>query len=141
MDVLCPRVTILFPKKDCISLSSLFAIFYLFVLFKFLTSLKKNKRMLHQKGGMSVTRKKTSSKRMEHIDAHCKETCVGQGQSRKFLHGLRCQITREKMLQGLHLMNYLNVQLNSNMEPTLCQKCKNVTCDAFRLDMTRLLPC
>jgi hypothetical protein len=29
----------------------------------------------------------------------------------KFLHGSRCQIAREKVLQGLHLRNDLKVQL------------------------------
>jgi hypothetical protein len=75
--VLCPRATILLPKKENVYPSPLFGIFDFFVFFKFLTSLKKNKRMLCYKGGMSVVGKKTSSKRMEHTDAQCKETCAG----------------------------------------------------------------
>jgi hypothetical protein len=75
--VLCPRVTRLLPTKENVSPSPLFGIFDFFVFFTYLMSLKKNKRMLCYKGGMSVMGKKTGSKRMEHIDAQCKETCAG----------------------------------------------------------------
>jgi hypothetical protein len=104
-------------------------------------SLKKNKRMLRYKRGTSVTGKKTSSKCMEHTNAQCKEICAGYRHSGKFLHGSRCQITREKVLQGLHLRNALKVQLNSNMKPTSGQRHKDETCDAIKYETTRLLPC
>jgi hypothetical protein len=58
-------------------MSPLFGIFDFFVFFKFLTSLKKNKRMLRYKGGTSVVSKQTVSKRMEHTNAQGKETCAG----------------------------------------------------------------
>jgi hypothetical protein len=37
----------------------------------------------------------------------------------KLLQGSRCQITREKVMQGLHLRNALKFQLNKNMDLTL----------------------
>jgi hypothetical protein len=64
-------------KRECISHPLFLEYLIFFVFFKFLTSLKKNKRMLRYKGGTSVTGKKTSSKHMEHTDAQCKETCAG----------------------------------------------------------------
>jgi hypothetical protein len=64
-------------KNNVYFSSPLFGIFDFFVFFNFLTSLKKNKRMLRYKGGMSVVSKQTGSKRMEHTDAQGKETCAG----------------------------------------------------------------
>jgi hypothetical protein len=64
-------------KRECISRPLFLEYLIFFVFFKILMSLKKNKRMLRYKGGTCVAGKKTSSKRMEHTDARCKETCVG----------------------------------------------------------------
>ena len=124
-------------------LSPLFEIFYFFVFFKFLTSLKKNKRMLRYKVWTSVARKQTSSKHMEHIDAQCKETCSGWGQSRKFLHGSGCQISKAKMLKRLHLRNSLKVhqqQYGSDMIP----ETQVVRCNAimdWHKEIWKLLQC
>jgi hypothetical protein len=63
-------------KRECIS-HPLFLEYFIFLSFSNLRILKKNKRMLRSKGGMSVAGKKTSYRRMEHIDSQCKETCVG----------------------------------------------------------------
>jgi hypothetical protein len=68
-DVLCPRMTILLPKREYISCPLFLEDLISFFFFKILTSLKRNKRILCYKGGMSVSDKKTSSKRMKHIDA------------------------------------------------------------------------
>jgi hypothetical protein len=69
------------PKKNIYFPSPLFGFFFFFCLFQFLKSLKKNKRMLRYKGGMSVTSKHTSSKCKEHTNAQRKETCAGKGHS------------------------------------------------------------
>jgi hypothetical protein len=66
-------------KKNIYFSSPLFGFyFYFFVFFNFLKSLKKNKTMLRYKGGMSVARKHTSSRRKEHTKAQSKETCAGK---------------------------------------------------------------
>jgi hypothetical protein len=60
-----------------------------------LGSLKKNKRMLRYKGGVSVA-DILSSKGKGHIDVQSKETCAGKGNSGKLLHGSRCQDVEAK---------------------------------------------
>ena len=69
-DVLCPRETILLPKKENVYFVPSFWNIFFFVFFKILMRLKKNKRMLRYKGGTSVRGNKTSSKCIEHIDAY-----------------------------------------------------------------------
>jgi hypothetical protein len=64
-------------KKRMYMLSPLFGIFDFFFFFKFLTRLKKKKRMLCYKRGMSVAGKKTSFKHIEHINSQCYDTCAG----------------------------------------------------------------
>jgi hypothetical protein len=76
-DFLCCR------KNNTYFPSPLFGIFDFFVFFNFLKSLKKNKIMIHYKGGMSVTSKHTISKRKEHTNSQSKETCVGKVNLRK----------------------------------------------------------
>jgi hypothetical protein len=75
--VLCPRENILFPMKENAYLIPSFWNIYFFVFFTYLMILKKNKIMLRYKGGTSFMGNQTSSKRKEHIDAQCKETCPG----------------------------------------------------------------
>jgi hypothetical protein len=69
-------------KKNTYFLSPLFGIFDFFFFFNFFKSLKKNKRILRYKGGMSVANKNTSSKNKEHTIAQSKETYAGKGHSR-----------------------------------------------------------
>jgi hypothetical protein len=60
--------------------------------------------MLHYKGGTSVTRKHTSSKRKEHTNAESKETCAGKktlGENSSMGQGVRSQ--KKEVLQGLHI--------------------------------------
>jgi hypothetical protein len=82
--VLCPRAT-LFAAEKRMNISRPLFLEYLifFCLFQFFKSLKKNKIMLHYKGGTSVTINNTSSKHKEHTNAQSKETCAGKGHSGK----------------------------------------------------------
>jgi hypothetical protein len=100
-----------YQKRIYIFPSPLFGFFYYFVFFHFLKSLKKNKIMLHYKGGMSVVSKHTSSKRKEHTNAHRKETCAGKGHLGKIPPWVKVLGRRGKVLQGLHIRNASKIQL------------------------------
>jgi hypothetical protein len=91
------------PKKIHISrpLFSGFLIFFVF--FNFLKILKKNKRMLRYKGGMSVTSKHMISMRKEHTNAQIKETCAGKGHSGKIPPWVKVSGRRGKVIQGLRI--------------------------------------
>jgi hypothetical protein len=73
--------------------------------------LKKNKIMLRYKGGMSVVRKHTSSKRKEHTNSQRKKTCVEKGHSGKIPPWVKVSGCRGKVLQGLCIRHASKVQL------------------------------
>jgi hypothetical protein len=92
----------------------LFLGFLIFLSFSiFLKDLKKNKRMLCYKGGMSVAGKKTSSKRKEHANAQSKETCARKGHSWKIPPWVKVSSCRGKVIQGLPIRHASKVQLRS----------------------------
>jgi hypothetical protein len=90
------------PKKNIYFPSPLFGFFYFFVLFNFLNSLKKNKRMLHYKQGTSVTSILFPSARntlMLRARRHVQEKDT-QGKNPPWV---KVSSRRGKVLQGLHI--------------------------------------
>jgi hypothetical protein len=78
----------------------LFGVYLIFLSFSIiLESLKKNKRMIRYKGGTSVTDILVPQCK-EHTNAQSKEAYVGQGHSKKSLHGSRCQDAKEKFYKA-----------------------------------------
>jgi hypothetical protein len=59
----------------------------------------------------------------------------------KFLHGSRCQIAEEKSVARLAYKECFKGSVESNMEPTLGQRCKDETRNAIKHDTTRPLLC
>jgi hypothetical protein len=94
--VLSPRAThCASNKKKILFPSSFWGIFDFFSFSIILESLKKNKRMLHYKGGTSVTDILVPSARNTLILRE-KGTYAGNRHSGKILHGSRCQDAEEK---------------------------------------------
>jgi hypothetical protein len=89
----------------------------------FLKSLKKNKRMLHYKGGTSVTSILVPSARNKLIlitRRHVQEKDI-RG---KFLHGSKCEVA-EASATRLAYKAWFKGSFESNMEPELGQRRRN----------------
>jgi hypothetical protein len=48
---------------------------------------------------------------------------------------------KEKSAARISFKEFFEGSVESNMEPTLGQRCKDETCDVIKNDATRLLPC
>jgi hypothetical protein len=132
-DYLCCR------KKNIYFPSPLFEFFYFFCLFLFLKSLKKNKRMLHYKGGMSVATRKLVPRAWNTLILRERRHVQDKDIRGKFLHGSRCQVAKASSDARLAYKECLKGSVESNMEPTLGQRCKDDTHNAIKHDTVRLL--
>jgi hypothetical protein len=82
-------------KKKILFSSSFWGIFDFFVFFNILKSLKKNKRMIRYKEGMSVTSILVPSAR-NILMLIARKHVQGKDTQGKFLHGSRCHVTEAK---------------------------------------------
>jgi hypothetical protein len=95
--------------------------------------------MLRYKGGTSVASKHTSSKRKEHTNAQRKETCAGKGHSGKIPPWVKVSGRRGKSATRLAYKACFKGSVESNMEPTLGQRCRDA--NVIKQDTMRPLQC
>jgi hypothetical protein len=112
------------PKKRKYFSFPLFGLYFIFLSFSIIVeNLKKNKRMLRYKGGLSVTYILVPSARntwmLRAKRDICKKMTLGKNPP-----WAKVSRRRGKVIQGLHIRHASNGLVESNMESELLQRCR-----------------
>jgi hypothetical protein len=120
------RLIVLPTKKEKYFSLPLFGVYFIFLSFSIiLESLKKNKRILHYKGGTSVTNILVPGARnilMLRARGH-----MHKGDTWKKPSWVKVSSCRGKGLQGLCIRHASYGSIESNMEPALGKRCRNAS--------------